>query len=93
MSGARDAEQVLAEVSDIVRNFNGREYSGEIGPHTRFFADLGMVSIDAVVLAETLEGYYGQTFPFNEFLAEIGAREQRDLELGELTAFLHKHLR
>ena len=36
-------------------NFHGREYSGPIGPETRFFADLGLASIDAVVLGETLQ--------------------------------------
>ena len=92
MSTPRTADEVLTDLAGIVRDFNRREYSAYIGPHTLFFGDLGMVSIDAVVLAETLEGFYNQTFPFNEFLAEVGQREARDLELGELAAFLHKHL-
>jgi acyl carrier protein len=92
MSG-RTAEDVLDDLAALLRHFNDREYSGELGPQTLLFADLGMASIDAVVLAETIEQYYGRKFPFHEFLAEVGARgEVRDLELGELARFLHRHL-
>jgi acyl carrier protein len=63
-----------------------------IGPETRFFADLGLASIDAVVLGETLEGLYGRPLPFGELMAELGRRTDRDLQIGELVAFLRRSL-
>ncbi len=86
------AEQIHSDLVEILRNFNGREYSGEIGPHTLLFGDLGMASIDALVLGETIEEHYGRKLPFNQFLAELGQREVRDVEIGELVQFLHRHL-
>ncbi len=85
-------EQIMADLARILRNFDGREYSGPIDAHTRFFADLNLASIDAVVLGERITEHYGQRLPFNAFLAEVGRRQQRDAELGELVHFLHHHL-
>jgi acyl carrier protein len=85
-------EQILNDLADILRDFHGREYSGPIGPQTRFFGDLGLASIDAVVLGETIEERYGRKIPFHEFMAELGQRAVRDIELGDLAGFLHKHL-
>jgi acyl carrier protein len=88
----RTAEQILEDLAGILGNFNGREYSGEIGAETLFFGDLGLVSIDAIVLAETLEQFYGRTLPFNEFLASVGRQGVRDIEVGELVHFLQQQL-
>lgn len=85
-------EQILSDLAAILREFNGREYSGAIGPKTLFFGDLGMVSIDAVLLAEALERHYQRSFPFNRFLAEISRDGIRDMELGELAAFLQREM-
>lgn len=84
--------QVLAELRDLLSNFHGREYSGEIGPDTYFFADLGLASIDAVVLGEMLQARYGKDLPFGELMAELGRRENRDLCIGELADFLVTHI-
>jgi acyl carrier protein len=84
--------QILDDVARILANFHGREYSGTIGPETRFFADLGLASIDAVVLGETLESFYQRKLPFGELMADIGRREERDMKIGELVEFLHRHL-
>lgn len=84
---------ILDDLIAIVRNFNGREYSGPIGPDTYFFADLGMASIDAVVLAEKLELYYGQKLPFSAFLSNLKQKQARDLPLSELVYFLEQHLK
>jgi acyl carrier protein len=84
-------EKILDDLAGILRQFNGREYSGPIRSETLFFADLGMASIDAVVLAETLEHHYGRKFPFQLFLSELGREGARDLQLGRLAAFLHRH--
>lgn len=83
---------IMKDVAGILRNFNGREFTDDIGPETLFFGDLGLASIDAVVLGETLEEHYGRKLPFHQFMAELGRRAQRDMPLGELVAFLHRHL-
>lgn len=85
-------EQIMTDLAGMLSNFHGQEYSGEIGPHTLFFGHLGLASIDAVVLGETIEEHYGRKIPFNEFMADLGRRAQRDIELGDLVHFLHRHL-
>ena len=89
---SRTQEQILQDLGGLLREFNGKEYSGNIGPKTLFFGDLGLASIDAVILAETLERLYDRTFPFSQFLSEIGRGGIRDIELGELAAFLHRQM-
>jgi acyl carrier protein len=81
-------ERILHDLCALLRDFNGKEYSGNIGSQTMLFADLGLVSIDAVILAETLEQFYKRQFSFTQFLAEIGREGIRDIELGRLVAFL-----
>jgi acyl carrier protein len=88
----RSPEAILEDLAGILRDFHGREYSGAIDRDTRFFADLGLASIDAVLLGETLEQRYGRKLPFNELLADLGRRQAEDLALGELADFLHLHL-
>jgi acyl carrier protein len=83
--------ELVDDLADLLRSFGGREYSGSIGPATRFFADLGFSSIDAVVLAESLEERYDQKFPFHEFLAELRERQVMDIEIGDLASFLERH--
>jgi acyl carrier protein len=89
---SRTPEKILQDLRTLFREFNGKEYSGEIGPNTLFFGDLGMASIDAVVLAETLERLYNRSFPFGQFVSEVSQEGIRDFELGELAAFLHRQL-
>jgi len=88
----RTPEALLADLADLLRNFQGREYSGAIDRRTRFFSDLGFASIDAVVLGEELERRYGRKFPYNQLLAELGRRQAEDIEVGELADFLAVHL-
>ncbi len=85
-------DEIMNDVASVLRNFNGREYSGDIDSNTRFFGDLGLASIDAVVLGETLEEHYGRKLPFHLFMADLGRRAVRDIPLGELVSFLHQHL-
>ena len=84
--------EILEDMARVLSNFQGREYSDPIGPETRFFADLGLASIDAVVLGETLQDHYGRPLPFGELMAELGKRDDRDLSMGELAAFLKRSL-
>ena len=83
---------LLIDLARILADFHGREYSGPIEAGTRFFADLGLASIDAVVLGETLQERYGRPLPFSELMAELGRREDRDLALGELASFLARYI-
>ena len=91
MTGSTRSE-ILADLARILGDFHGREYSGAIEPETRFFADLGLASIDAVVLGETLQTHYGRPLPFGDLMADLGQRTDRDLKIGELIEFLHRHL-
>ena len=85
-------DAILADLARVFGDFSGREYSGPIEPETRFFADLGLASIDAVVLGETLQERYVRPLPFAALLADLGRREDRDLTMGELASFLAAHL-
>jgi acyl carrier protein len=87
-----DAE-IFAHLAAVMQQtFPGRLDPDEVGPTTRFFGDLGLASIDAVVLAEAIERSVGRKLPFARFLAELRDRGATDLELGELVAFLRDHL-
>ena len=87
------ADDILRDLAAVVREaFPDREYSGEVGSETRFFADLGMASIDAIVLAEQIERHYGRKVPFGRFLGGLRARAATDFTLGELVAFLREEL-
>lgn len=87
MTHTRDS--ILKELSEVLRTFNGREYSENIDRSTHFFGDLGMVSIDAVILGEVLEERYGRKFPFSDYLSRLAEQGAQDLEVGELVDFLH----
>jgi acyl carrier protein len=84
--------EILDNVSAVLERDLGVQSSSPITLQTRFFADLGLASIDAVVLTERLQEHYGRTLPFNELMAEIGRRTERDLSIGELVDFLASKL-
>jgi acyl carrier protein len=88
MIGSISEREVLADLARILSDFEGREYSGAIDRQTRFFADLGLASIDAVVLGERLQEHYGRPLPFGELMADLGQAEDRDLTIGRLADFL-----
>jgi acyl carrier protein len=83
---------IIQDLAEILRNFQGREYSDEIGPRTLFFGELGFASIDAVVLGEMLEERYGRKFPYGEFLASMRDSQVQDIEIGQLAEFLLRHM-
>ncbi len=88
---APSSEQILADVAGLLGGLRGEEL-GAVSLETKFFADLGLASIDAVVLGEALEGHYGRPLPYGELMAELGGRADRDMTLGELVAFLQRSL-
>jgi acyl carrier protein len=84
--------EILDDITAILSEQTGGFLAGALSEETRFFADLGLASIDAVVLTETLQKHYGRMLPFHELIAEVGRRAQRDLSIGELVVFLESHL-
>jgi acyl carrier protein len=86
-------EEVMAGVLGLLEELKGDwEYDGEIGPQTRFVADLGLESLEIVVLSTMIQQRYGR-LPFPAYFDEIGQRpvEQRDVTVGELVNFVCRH--
>lgn len=82
--------QVLDGVLEMLNELAGDwEYDGEITPDTHFLADLGLESLDIVVLGTLVQHRYGR-LPFAEYLEELGQRpvEERDVTVAELVAFV-----
>ena len=92
MSAPTSETMILDDLRAIFRDGLNVDPIEPITPETRFFADLGLASIDAVVLGEELQKHYGRKLPFSEMLAELGEREERDMTIGELVAFLQQNL-
>ena len=92
MSTLTSEAAILADLRYVFRESLGVDPVTPIDPATRFFADLGLASIDAVVLGEAIQQRFGRRVPFDQLLAELGGRAQRDLEISELIAFLQRHL-
>ncbi len=89
----RTTEDLLAALAEVVRNtFPDRDLPEPVELTTRAFADLGFASIDLVVLAERLDAHFGRRLPFGTFLKGLRDCGAEDLELGELVAFLQKHV-
>jgi acyl carrier protein len=86
-------EQVFADLLTILDELSDEwEYSGEITLETSFFEDLGFESIDVVALGTAIEEHYRRPFPFAEFLAGIGQREEQDIRIGEVVEFIYHQL-
>lgn len=83
-------DRVLAEMLAMLTELaDDWEYDGDITPDTRFLADLGLESLDLVVLGTMVQERYGR-LPFTEYYAEIGQRpvEERDVTVAELVEFI-----
>jgi acyl carrier protein len=82
---------MIADLTGLLRRtFPDREYSGPVGVETRLFGDLGLASIEVVLLAERLEQFYGRRLAFGPFLAGLRDRGAEDLELGQVVTFLRQ---
>lgn len=81
---------VLADVLELMNELAGDwEYDRAITGDTSFLGDLGLESLDLVVIGTAVQHRYGR-LPFAEYLAEIGRRpvEERDLTVGNLVDFI-----
>ena len=84
---------VLAGVIGVLEHLaDDWEYDDEITPATRFVEDLGLESLEIVVLGTMIQQRYGK-LPFAEFLEELGNRpvEERDLSVADLVRFVCAH--
>jgi acyl carrier protein len=84
---------VLDGVLEMLSELSGDwEYDGEITPDTYFLADLGLESLDIVVLGTLIQQRYGR-LPFPEYLEELGQRpvEERDVTVVDVVAFVCEH--
>jgi acyl carrier protein len=89
----RTDEQILRDLADILAAaFPDRDTSAPAEAGTRVMGDLGLASIDLIVLGERLQAFYGKRLPFGAFLAGVRTRGADDLEVGELVAFLRPHV-
>lgn len=88
-TGRDEVTEVLALLAELADDW---EYGGQITPNTMLLADLGLESLDLVVIGAALQERYGR-LPFAEYLAEIGQRPvaERDVSVGELAAFVRTH--
>jgi acyl carrier protein len=89
----RTPDQLYRDLAEVMTSaFPDRDLPSDVSPGTRVFADLGMASIELVVLGERLEQRYGRKLPFGPFLASLRNSGADDLQLGDLVAFLQKHV-
>jgi acyl carrier protein len=89
----RTETELLADLSEVVRHtFSDRDFPDTVGASTRVLADLGLASIEIVVLAERLEAHFGRRLAFGTFLKELRATGAEDIELGQLVTFLQGQL-
>ena len=78
-------DYVLHSLSELSQDW---DYSEAVGPETLLFSQLGMDSLDLVVLGTGMQEHYGMQMPFAEFLALVGERGQRDVAVSELVDFI-----
>jgi len=81
-------EYVMATLQELCRDW---DYSRPLGPESLLFTELGLESLDAVVLGTVIQEHFQKPMPFAELLSEIG-RDQRDLSIRELVDFIDLHL-
>lgn len=90
---AVDKESIFCTLSGmLVKMLGDWEYSGEITLETLLVSDLGLESLDIVVLGETIQKHYAKNLPFTRFYAELGQREARDIRVGDFVDFIYQHL-
>lgn len=86
-------EDIMDDVLGLLRQLaDDWEYSGEITPQTRFFADMNLASLDIVVLGTAVQEYYGRIMPFAELFAELGQRGSPDIPISVWVDFIYTHL-
>jgi len=89
----KSREEIMANTLAIFHRLaDDWEYSGEITPQTLLFTDLGLQSLDVVVLAMSIQEHYGRPLPFADLFTDMAARGIRDISVSEWVDFLYEHL-
>ena len=79
---------ILGTIEELAHDW---DYSEPVTSDSLLFSQLGLESLDVVVLGTAIQEHFHFQMPFAEFLAELG-REQRDVSIAELVDFVDKHL-
>ena len=83
----------MADVLALLRKLaDDWEYTGEITQETRFFADMGLRSLDVVVLGTAIQEHYKQVLPFVKLFAQVGQRAVPDMPVGEWVDFIAENI-
>ena len=84
------SEEVLAEVSAMVREVIGEAWAEDVPMTmgTSFSKDLELESIEFVALAERLKERYGREVNFAAWLATMELAEIIELRVGQLVDFI-----
>jgi acyl carrier protein len=85
------APDVLDDVLRAVREMLNCSPSA-VQPQSRFFGDLGLGSIDVIVLGDRLEEHYNRPLRFADALPELARAGYDDVTLAELAALVHMRL-
>ncbi|MBV9503591.1 MAG: acyl carrier protein [Acidobacteriia bacterium] len=86
-------ERVRHDLIDLLQDAREDwDHSLVITDQTGIFNELGFESIDAVGLSSALEGHFGQSLPFPEFMAQAKEQNLKDITVGQLLDFLMLHL-
>jgi acyl carrier protein len=82
-------DYVVRTIEELSRDW---DYSRPISGETLLFSELGLESLDVVVLGTSIQEHFHFQMPLAELLADVGQREQRDLSIAELVKFVDLHL-
>jgi acyl carrier protein len=81
-------EYILKTIGDLCHDW---DYSRPVGLDSLLFTELGLESLDAVVLGTAIQEHFQQTLPFAILFADLG-ENRRDLSIGGLVDFVDKNL-
>jgi len=85
---------ILGHVREVLaRLARDWDYPDDVGPDTRLFADLQFESLDLVVFGTSVQDHYARELPFAQLFTAIGESGSGDITVGEMAAFIERHLR
>jgi acyl carrier protein len=94
MVETRSRDEILKELLDLVRDMTRDfeiEFESELGPSSRFSADLEFESTDIVELIGTVESHFKRrNIPFDKLILKDG--RYTDFSIRDLADFLHNEL-
>jgi acyl carrier protein len=81
-------DYLLRTMQDLTQDW---DYAEPVSAESRLFTEVGLESLDAVILGTAIQEHYQTPMPIAELLAEIG-EQRRDLTINELVDFVDTHL-